>query len=59
MLKSMRWNMSFPSGLPWKMTKFNRKNTLFVSKFDFNLRRELVKCYILSIAMHDLDTSET
>jgi hypothetical protein len=26
--------------------EFNKKNTLFTSKLDFNLRKELVKCYI-------------
>jgi hypothetical protein len=29
---------------------FNRKKTLFTSKFDLELRKKLVKCYIWSIA---------
>jgi hypothetical protein len=33
----------------------NRK-TLFTSKFDFNIRKKIVKCYILSIALHVAET---
>jgi hypothetical protein len=35
---------------------FNRKNTLFISKLDLNLREKLVKCCIWS---SNLDTSES
>jgi hypothetical protein len=31
---------------------FNKKNTLFTSKLDLNLRKKLVKCYIWSIALY-------
>jgi hypothetical protein len=29
---------------------FNKKNALFTGKMELNLRKELVKCYIWSIA---------
>ena len=35
---------------------FNNKKTLFTSKVDFNLRKELVKCYIWSIALYGAET---
>jgi len=36
-------------------TVCNRK-TLFTSKWDFNLRKKIGKCYILSIALHGAET---
>ena len=33
----------------------NRK-TLFTSKLDFNLRKKIVNCYILSIALDGVET---
>jgi hypothetical protein len=35
-----------------KKTAFNRKKTLFSSKLKVNLRKELVKCYMWSIALY-------
>jgi hypothetical protein len=35
---------------------FNKKKTLFTSKLDLNLRKKLVKCYILSIALYGAET---
>ena len=35
---------------------FNKKKTLFTSKLDLNLRKELVKCYIWSMALHGAET---
>ena len=35
---------------------FNKKKTLFTSKFDLNLRTKLVKCYIWSTALYDAET---
>jgi hypothetical protein len=35
---------------------FNKK-TLFTSKFDLNLRKKLVKCYIWSIALYGAETA--
>ena len=37
-------------------TAFNKKKTLFTSKLDLNLRKKLVKCYILSMAFYGAET---
>ena len=37
-------------------TAFNRKKTLFTRRLDLNLRKELVKCYIWSIALYGAET---
>ena len=34
---------------------FNKKKTLFTCKFDLNLRKKLVKCYIWSIALYGVE----
>jgi hypothetical protein len=31
---------------------FNRKKTLFTSKFDLHLKKKLVKCYVWSITFY-------
>jgi hypothetical protein len=36
---------------------FNKKN-LFTSKLDLNLRKKLVKCYILSMALFGAETCD-
>ena len=40
------------------MTKaaFNKKNNLFTSQLDVNLRKKLVKCYVWSMAMYGAET---
>jgi len=35
---------------------FNKKKTLFTSKFYLNLRKKLVKCYIWSMALYTAET---
>ena len=35
---------------------FNKKKTLFTSKLDLNLRKNLVKCYIWSMALNSAET---
>ena len=35
---------------------FNKKNTLFTSKLDLNLRKKLVKYYIWSMALYGVET---
>jgi hypothetical protein len=35
---------------------FNKKKTLFTSKLDLNLRKNLIKCYIWSIALYGAET---
>jgi len=34
----------------------SKKKTLFSSKFDLNLRKKLIKCYIWSMALYDAET---
>ena len=33
-----------------------KKDTLFISKLDLNLRKKLVKCYIWSMALYGAET---
>ena len=35
---------------------FSKKNTLFTSKLDLNLRKKLIKCYIWSMALYGAET---
>ena len=35
---------------------FSKKKTLFTSKFDLNLRKKLIKCYIWSMALYGAET---
>jgi hypothetical protein len=35
---------------------FNKNKTLFTNKWDFSLRKKLVKCYNLSKALYDAET---
>jgi hypothetical protein len=35
---------------------FNRKKNLFTSKFDLNLRKRVVRCFICSIALYGAET---
>ena len=37
-------------------TSFSKKKTLFTSKFDLNLRKKLIKCYIWSMALYGAET---
>jgi hypothetical protein len=42
--------------LPSAKAAFNKKKTLFTSKLDLILRKELVKCYIWSVAFYGAKT---
>ena len=35
---------------------FNKNKNLFTSKLDLNLRKKLVKCYVLSMALYGAET---
>ena len=35
---------------------FNKKKNYFASKFDLNLRKKLVKCYVWSMALYGAET---
>jgi hypothetical protein len=50
-----RLHVKLNTGLPWKKTDFKKK-TLFTSKLDLNLRKELVKCYNLSTVLCGVET---
>jgi hypothetical protein len=36
---------------------FNKKNNLFTSTLNLNLRKKLVKCYICSMTLYGQDTT--
>jgi hypothetical protein len=44
------------SRIAMAIATFNKKNYLFTSKLDLNLRKKLVKCYIWSIALYGAET---
>jgi len=48
-------NMKLNPGLPWQRQHSTRRR-LFTSKFDLNLRKKLVKCYVWSIALYSAET---
>jgi hypothetical protein len=35
---------------------FSKKKTVFTNKLDLNVRKELVKCYVRSIALYGVKT---
>jgi hypothetical protein len=44
------------SGIAMAIASFNKKKNLFTSKLNFNLRKKLAKCCILSIALCGAET---
>ena len=53
---SARCTCGIKSRIAMAKTAFNRKNTLFTSKLELNLRNKLVKCYIWSVALYGAET---
>jgi hypothetical protein len=51
-----RYRHEFKSRFAMAQAAFNKKTTLFTSKFDSNLRKKLVKCYIRNIALYGAET---
>jgi len=43
-------------GLSWQKLHSARRRLLFTSKFDLNLRKKLIKCYIWSMAFYGAET---
>jgi len=43
-------------GFPWQNQHSTRKETLFSSKFDLNLRKKLLNCYIWNAACYGVET---
>jgi hypothetical protein len=48
--------MYLTSRIAMAKAEFNKKKNLFTSKSDFNLRKKLVKCYILSMVFYGAET---
>jgi hypothetical protein len=51
-----RCTCEIKSGIVMAKAAFNKKKTLFTSKFDLNLRKKLVKCYLWSMALYGAET---
>jgi hypothetical protein len=49
-------NSHITSRIAMAKAAFNKKKTLLTSKLDLNLRKKLVKCYILIIALYGAET---
>jgi len=47
--KEERCTSAMKSGIAMAKAAFSKKKTLFSSKFDLNLRKKIVKCYIRSV----------
>jgi hypothetical protein len=47
-----RWTREIKSRIAMAKATFNNKEALFTSKFELNLRKKLVKCYIWSTAFY-------
>jgi len=51
-----RCRCEIKSRIAMAIAAFNKKETLFTSKLDLNLRKKLVKCYIWSMALYGAET---
>jgi hypothetical protein len=51
-----RYTCEIKSKIAMAKAAFNKKRALFTSKTDLELRKKLVKCYILSIALYGAET---
>jgi hypothetical protein len=51
-----RCTLEIKSRIAMAKAAFNKKNALFTSKLDLNLRKKLVKCYIWSIALYGAES---
>jgi hypothetical protein len=49
-------NVELNPGLSLQKKTFNKKKTFFTNKLELNFRKELVKCYIWSLAMYGAET---
>ena len=56
-LPSGRCTREIKSTIAMAAAAFNRNTIHFSSKLDLNLRKKLVKCYILSITLYGAETS--
>jgi hypothetical protein len=51
-----RYTCEIKSRIAVLKAAFNKKTALFASKMDLELRKDLVKCYIWSIALYGAET---
>ena len=51
-----RCTCEIKSRIAMAKASFNKKKTLLTSKWDLNLRKKLVKCYIWSMAFYGVET---
>jgi hypothetical protein len=56
MMNDARCTREIKSRIAMAKTAFNKKNNLFTSKLDLNLRTKLVKCYLWNIAFYGAET---
>jgi hypothetical protein len=54
-INDVRCTCKIKSWIAMAKAAFHKKNNLFKSKLDLNLRKKLVKCYIWSIALHGVE----
>jgi hypothetical protein len=53
--KDARCTREIKSRIAMAKAPVNKKKTLFTRKLDLHLRKKLVKCYIWSIALYDVE----
>jgi len=51
-ISDARYTLAIKSTIAMAKVEFSRKKIIFVSILDLNLRKNLVKCYIWSMALH-------
>jgi hypothetical protein len=55
-INDARYRHEIKSRLAMAKVAFNKKTTLFTSKFDSDLRKKLVECYIWNIPLYCAET---
>jgi len=55
-MNDVRWTRENKSRITFKKAAFNKKKTFFKSKFELNLRKKLVICYVWSTSSYDAAT---
>jgi hypothetical protein len=56
MINDARCTREIKSRIAMAKAAFNKKKNLFTSKLDLNIRKKLVKYYILSVALYGAET---
>ena len=55
-MRDGRWTCEIKSRIAMTKAAFNKKKNLFTGKLDLNLRKKLVKYYVLSMALYGAET---